>query len=86
MDETFQNLVGLLIFNKKIYIYIVADFISEVRIEKNIFFKCQISNSLNSSHCHGNMERSILKFDGANCDLLINEKVTEFEEKIFSRF
>ena len=31
-------------------------------------------NLLNLSHCHGNMENSILKSDSANCDPLINEK------------
>ena len=31
-------------------------------------------NPLNMSPRHGNMERSILKFDSANCDPLINEK------------
>ena len=43
-------------------------------------------NSLNLNRCHGNLDRSILKFDTAKCDPLINEKVTKFEEKIFHRF
>ena len=52
---------------------IVAAFISAVRIEKNVF-EHVILNPLNLSHHHGNMERSILKFDSENCDPLINKK------------
>ena len=63
MDEIFQNLLRLLI---------VADLISEVGTEKNIFKK-SFSNSLNSIHYHGNMKMPILKFHGANYDLPINE-------------
>ena len=66
MDETLQNLVGLLILK-------VVDSISEVRNEK-IVFKNVVLNPLN---CHGNMQRFTLKFDSANCHPLLDEKIQQ---------
>ena len=37
-------------------------------------------SALNFSRCQGNMEKSILNYDSANCDPLISENVTKFEK------
>ena len=59
---------------------IVAASISGVRIEKMFFLKMLFFNNLNLRHYHRNMERSILKFDSANCDPLINTKSQQVSE------